>query len=591
MRSTPNFASVLRFAHAFLQQWMDQMPKPKTTKRRSALLRITLSFLGLLYADCAHAITVTDPNFDTPSAAQTPNGFIQIPTAPATETGWNYDSTAPAGAQCGVQQNGSGLHAPDTQNAHQTAWLQNLCQIWQTITFPAGGDYTLTFKIAAAASDAAGQRERVQVTIGQTSKIITPTQSTGFDEVKIPFSVAGGMQRLTFRGWGLSATGNLTPGENTLAFIYDVAITANPPQITQAPTELDPGSSIVLVGKDFGDQPVQVKLHFPTKSDVTFSGSGSTKYDLFLDATPHNNKIDTEKIQDVSPRGAVDPQTVDISIVGPGGTSNVKHANFHNDAVITKGPATVGPNREFNLSGWDFGEAGKVKIHFPKNQFNSGSLDHGDVDAPKCKHDDKYWSPAAVCAMMPDIAGVAAQQVDITLITKDGRISNTWKAQFSPAMELFSLPWQSVFISCSNQGDADLCQPGAISFSGFCSLGAGGDASAHSIQATHIGCWGDSDNGTDTYYAIVANQWAIVSLDFWPEPQSPGDLTSLNAGDGTVSYVIEPTIPLKAFATPVPPPPPTPSTVISVPWHIGGGGGMIVYTGDIYIKGPKGVPY
>lgn len=561
------------------------MLKSMAKKRRSVLLQMALPLLGLLHVDCAHAIAVTDPNFDTPSAAQAPNGFIQIPTAPATETGWNYDSTAPAGAQCGVQQNGSGLHAPDTQNGHQTAWLHNLCQIWQTITFPTSGNYTLSFKIAAAAGDAASQRERIQVTIGQTSKIVTPAQSTSFEEVTIPFSAAGGMQRLTFRGWGLSATGNLTPGENTVAFIYDVAIAANPPQITQAPTELHPDSTIVLVGKDFGDQPVRVKLHFPTKSDVTFSGSGSTRYDLFLDATPHNDKIDTKKkIEDVSPRGAVDPQTVGISVVGPGGTSNVKHANFHNDAVITKGPATVGPKKEFNLSGWDFGEAGNVKIHFPKNQFKSGSLDsHGDVDAPKCKHDDKYWSPAAVCAMMPDIAGVATQQVDITLTTKDGRVSNTWKAQFSPATKLFSLPWQSLTISCSNQGDADLCQPGTISFSALCSLGAGGDASVHSIQATHIGCWGDSDNGTDTYFAIVANEWVIVSLDFWPEPQFPGDLTSLNAGDGTVSYVIGPAIP-----TPVQT---TVSVVISVPWRIGGGGGMIVYTADIYIKGPKGVPY
>jgi hypothetical protein len=181
------------------------MLKSMAKKHRSVLLQIALPLLGMLYVDCAHAITVTDPNFDTPSAAQAPNGFIQIPTAPATEIGWNYDSTAPAGAQCGVQQNGSGLHAPDTENGHQTAWLQNLCQIWQTITFPTSGNYTLSFKIAAAAGDAAGQRERIQVAIGQTSKIVTPAQSTSFDEVKIPFSATGGMQRLTFRGWGLPA--------------------------------------------------------------------------------------------------------------------------------------------------------------------------------------------------------------------------------------------------------------------------------------------------------------------------------------------------------------------------------------------------
>ena len=67
--------------------------------------------------------------------------------------GWKFQTLLTNGAatpdsDCGVQQNGSSLHAPSAPDGQQTAWIENHCMISQSINLKTGS-YTLSFKFAA----------------------------------------------------------------------------------------------------------------------------------------------------------------------------------------------------------------------------------------------------------------------------------------------------------------------------------------------------------------------------------------------------------------------------------------------------------
>ncbi len=87
------------------------------------------------------------------------------------------------------------------------------------------------------------------------------------------------------------------------------------------------------------------------------------------------------------------------------------------------------------------------------------------------------------------------------------------------------------------------------------------------MLGSHIGCWGiGSYNGTDSYQASYINGWTIENFVFAP----------FGLDNGSVNETNNPT--------------PNDNLNITVNWHIGSSGGGVFYYGDVYIKGPKGVP-
>jgi len=367
------------------------------------------------------------------------------------------------------------------------------------------------------------------------------------------------------------------------AFIYADCVHAQ--TITSGPTDLSPYKSISLKGSNFGQGPGKFHIRFRPPSLVQFpNGSPS---DLTLDAAqngwnpPADRRMEQNGPSDIvstpirvaSPIGAVSEQTVDITMTtADGKTSNVWHAKFHNEAVITQGPTTVRPNNSFNLAGWDFGEEGTLKVHFPtQNPTNRSSLD-------LTLSITGGWKPWAINTKMPLVQGVVEQTVDITFTTKDGRRSNTWKAKFIPMMDFKQLTWQDVtVVNCSNQSEQDVCNHPGLN-SGNCagpSLNTWGefDKTDDSLNGSHYGCWGfSSDDGVDIYSVRLKNGWTIERFFGFP----------LAVDRSSVNYSTVPGLPAN---------PPATTLIVNVSWDIGSDGGQLFYGGDIVIKGPIGVPY
>jgi hypothetical protein len=572
----------------------------KSLIRSAAISLITLAFAQAICSDRAYALTVVNPDFQIPVVGQAAGGVIQCPQTSA-QIGWIF--SCGSNGSSGVQLNKL-FSAPNAPPPGQVAFIQNAGSISQLIDFKEFGTYTLTFYMAAATGNPVNAIEQLEITLVLGleklplppkpffTKIVTPS-TTSFSLVAIQLPIEGpispGSYYLSFSNVHNAACTTCTN------LIYGVSITAPPPIITKWPADVSPTSTVPVEGLNFGPSPGKIELSFSPQSQVKFSGGSKKELSLSVDKKDWvgtigdgaKNTATSEKIIDASAIGAVPEQTVMISVrTADGRVSKGVKAKFHNDAVILKGPSIIKSSGSFNISGWDFGEAGTVDIHFTNDAFSSPSLD-GHHDAKPKKLDWEQW---VMTVTMPDVIGVAQQPVDITFTTKDGRKSNTWKAQFVPAMELVDLPWQNVIISCSNQGDVDLCQPGTITFSALCSLNQPGrGVPPDTIQAVHVGCQGDSDNGTDSYTAILTNGWVVAALDFDPEPPSPSNLTSIpDADNSTVWYDIRPPdIPFNAFPGPPPHYLPSGVVIINVSWHIGGDGGMAIYWADIYVTGPK----
>ncbi len=162
-------------------------------KRLPALLAITLSLLALTYVQRVCAEDVVNASFEIPSEVGThqyrPSGI---------GIGWQFVGTS------GVQGNGSAfsgiLMAP---NRGQTAFIQNLGSISQTINFNAGS-HTLSFKAArrpySAPADGV-QPIKVSIDGQQIGSLISPLSHTSFTQVTIPFPiVSSGTHTLSFAG-------------------------------------------------------------------------------------------------------------------------------------------------------------------------------------------------------------------------------------------------------------------------------------------------------------------------------------------------------------------------------------------------------
>lgn len=548
------------------------MHKLSAAKPSSAVFSIALSFLALISVDGARAQTVVNPSFELPVAGP-PLNYIEDP--PTTSgVGWEFSGPAGAPNESGVQQNGSAFHAPVTTNGQQTGWILNLGKLSQSINFPKSGDYVLSFKVAAAGAGGA-PKEEIQVSLDGPLEKVTPTSTTSFTEVTIAFNTTAGNHTLSFTG-----AGPLSTGERANVFIDEVAIKFLPPQITSGPGDLDPASKIKLTGSHFGTDKGKFRIHFPSASLVHFAKS-SSKDDLDLDvdgAWSDDGTITSEQILTASPVGSVNGQTVDITVIAADGqTSNVWHAKFHNDAVITSGPKIISFVPVVPLNGWDFGQdPGTLTIHFPQRSFVEFTAQN-----PHSKSDlivspsGPEWKPGSMAVAGPPIQGVVEQTVDISITTKDGRESNKWQAKFEPMLALATVPWQDVTVrECSNQGVDNQCNNSFSSgvFTPFCALNAVGFG-VDTINAYHDGCFGfDSDDGTDIYFASVKNGWKIISIDNIGTSNDNGSVGgSWNVPTSSIT--------------------PSWSVTMVAPWHIGALGGYVNYWANITVMGPLGVPF
>jgi hypothetical protein len=537
-------------------------------------------------------------DFSTPSIANLPptpenstirmQGYFPNPTGAG--VGWTFDSSS------GVQQNGSQLGAPTAPlPGTQTGYIRNYGTISQSISFPTSGTYKLSFYLAAGL---ANSNLQFQVSIDGTPIKNIMRASTSFSSpTTVPFSAPQGLHTLSFAG-----AGQLNALVVQTFFIDQVSITLVPtpppppggtgPQITSAVPAISPvpSDTIMLEGQNFGPPYGKFHIHFPKPSTTPFSTGSFT--DLTVDADTSQwfgsgaNIIGSLPITTASQTGSVTQQTVDITMTAKDGkTSNVWHALFLEDAWITGGSQTVSPNVAFYLVGWNFGAPGKLTIHFPmKNPSDPSSF---DVPVPVSPGE---WVGDAMMVYMPPITGVVEQTVDITFTTQNGRKSHPWKAKFIPTMDIEQLTWQDVTVgTCDNNAWDNNCNGNTDTGIGslFCATNAVGFPSTDSFDGYHTGCCcGDSDNGTDKYSVSVKNGWMIFSLDFSPLNENDPELDN-----GTVHYSTSPDRILGNTPGQVFFPASTDSLQISVPWHVGGSGGYVNYQGDIWIKGPRGVPY
>jgi len=356
--------------------------------------------------------------------------------------------------------------------------------------------------------------------------------------------------------------------------IYGVSITASLPFITKWPLDIYPDRPITVEGDTFGSSPGQIEITFSRDAHFTFSGGSKTELPLNVsksdwDSTATPNTAKSQKMTDASSKNDVPEQPVTIAVrTADGRVSEGRPATFHNDAVITKGPNTVTPKGAFNLVGWDFGEPGTVEIHFKENPYSSPSLDsHLNLQPSKI-----VWQPWAMNVTMPDVTAVAGQDVEISFTTKDGRKSNAWPATFVPEMVLAS-GFSVLPVACGNDGVFNWCNDSNSSH--FCWFSTpdpsdppnGMPDRQVAILGFHSGCASvGSYDGTDQYWASYTNGWTIENLFFFP----------YGLDNGTVNEINSPT--------------PTNNLHIDAQWHIGADGGAVNYYGDVYIKGPKGVP-
>jgi hypothetical protein len=130
---------------------------------------------------------LVNPSFETPVL---PSGGYQYNPS-ATGIGWTFSSNS------GIQGNGSAWSAAAAPDGVQTAFIQSISSISQTLSLNAGS-YTLTFK----AAQRNGQIQPVRVTVDgtQIGSLVSPP-STGFSSFSIPFSVATtGSHTIVFTG-------------------------------------------------------------------------------------------------------------------------------------------------------------------------------------------------------------------------------------------------------------------------------------------------------------------------------------------------------------------------------------------------------
>jgi hypothetical protein len=600
--------------------WIRRSSGSGLAGRIAAAIVLSLG-VGVVLAGGARAQIVTNGNFEVPSVASAPNGYLygSAPALNVSGVGWTFPSVAGGYSGVTIEGNAGVFDAPSTSDSSQVGLIVNLGQIWQPVKL-APGAYTLSFKLAQRAGGLSQGKTPpiplpILVFIGQQQfGPFSPTSSTSYDQVRRDFEIPTGGSDV----FGLSFVGTGDPYQDNVdvhtTFIDAVSITPIPPKkppapvITRGPSDIYPTTSISLQGSNFGSKQQTIKIVFPNASETTLSNGSMSE--INLNSVGADDVVAfTQPIDGQYPTGKVEQQTVDVTLISgdTGLASNVWHAKFHDSAVITSGSSAITPGQEFFLRGWDFdskaqcssGPRGKVTVYFPLKSavtFNSQTANASNsyLDIPITSKEDCQPDYVKI-TLPPGTQGVVRQTVDISYESPAGRKSNAWKAEFTPKLVTLVAPYYWVVASCAEQSASDNCNNGKFGscWSGPVVLwGVLGywPPDVDSMVGDHNGCWGlSSDNGTDTYTL----QLPIVGANGKPLTDPKDGWVASGMGGWNVQS--DNAIVGNGLSTGGCPDPlqdcfPTTFVQATVSWHIGATGGVVDYTWDIHIQGPVGVP-
>jgi hypothetical protein len=171
-------------------------------------------------------------------------------------------------------------------------------------------------------------------------------------------------------------------------------------------------------------------------------------------------------------------------------------------------------------------------------------------------------------AIIPDdITGVPDTPATLQILRSDGVLGNKFPVQFIAKREFVRLPSTDVQVTCSQGGDFNSCPSYPDDYS---------------ISANHMTYWGH-DSDTDQFISTLANGWVFNYLYNDPQAQQieNGAFVQQGAIEGPQGFVPDST-----------------TTHIYVHWANDPGGlptttfgGDVQYGMQIYIYGPRGVPW
>jgi hypothetical protein len=242
-----------------------------------------------------------------------------------------------------------------------------------------------------------------------------------------------------------------------------------------------------------------------------------------------------------------------LQVVGPTITS------FFPFSVIKPGGSVI-------LEGQNFGNLpGQILINIPSLHSFTG-IPLGNIQ----------WGNTFASGTIPaGISGVPDQQVNFTVVAQCGAVSNSLSAKFTAtrAMQLVPYSWVQCWpgVLASNDACQGLGGPGWPPECGFLNgtFGLGQDPTG--FWGYHVSGWGNGESSTDFFYENFAliNGWVFDSVQ---------NLGWAYVGGGSTAAVDSKTSS-----------PGDPSPRVYVDWHADACG-LIDYTGDIQITGPKGLP-
>ena len=212
----------------------------------------TSTALSQVVTSVAPPSSLVNPSFETPAL---PSGGYQYNPS-AAGIGWTFSTNS------GIQRNGSAWGATAAPDGVQTALIQGISTISQTLSLNAGS-YTLTFK----AAQRSGQIQPVRVTVDgtQLGGLVSPA-STSFALVSLPFSVAStGTHTLTFSG--TDANGDKSTFIDAVTLSSGSVVTTTTTTLASSLNPATVGSNVTFTATVNGSAPT---------GSVAFTADGTT---------------------------------------------------------------------------------------------------------------------------------------------------------------------------------------------------------------------------------------------------------------------------------------------------------------------------
>jgi hypothetical protein len=183
------------------------------------------------------------------------------------------------------------------------------------------------------------------------------------------------------------------------------------------------------------------------------------------------------------------------------------------------------------------------------------------------------WSPTLIEVEWPaSLIGVRDQSDAIVEVKHDNATDRaSWKVFFRADTEHKVLPMSGVtVVACSKDGNKNWCNDVNPGRNGGCAIDPFTTACTGSFGAAHYNCHGavGTDNGTDRYRIVLANDWRITDVSFHNDPGEGGLVTA-------------PSPPLVSGSATWSP---------RVTWSVSPSN-TVAYCARVHITGPKGVPH